>query len=168
MHLIYYKQRVLSHLWQYTHLLYQRADVINRVVRRRIQLVYVERATLVECSARLTLVTRLCSVRVLAVYRFGKYSRTSGLSHSARSTKEICVSQLPTFYGILQCRSNALLSHYRQECRRTVFSCRNDKFTHNTANIQKVYVLRPARAKKSLINFSTLRAAAKKLFYSGS
>ena len=48
MHLVDDKDRVVPHLWNDAHLLYEVADVVNRVVRGGIQLVDVERAPLVE------------------------------------------------------------------------------------------------------------------------
>lgn len=101
MHLVDNEHRVATVLWYDTHLLYEVADVVNRVVRRSIQLVDVERATLVERAARLTLVARLTSLRIQAVDGLGKDTSTGGLTHTTRTTKEVGVSQLTTLYSVL-------------------------------------------------------------------
>ena len=112
MHLVDNEHRVAPVLWYDTHLLYEVADVVNRVVRRSIQLVDVERATLVERAARLTLVASLCPYGVKAVYSLGKYAGASGFTHATRTAEEVCVSQLISLNGILERRCNMLLSDH--------------------------------------------------------
>ena len=141
-HLVDDEDRIFAHLRKYAHLIYKRADVVHRVVRCGVQLVYVERAALIEGSARLTLVARLGTMRVLAVYRLGEDTGAGGLAHAARPAKQIGMSQLATLDRILERRGYALLAHNRRECRGAVFSCRNDKITHNGA---KVVIFRAIR-----------------------
>lgn len=51
--------------------------------------------------------------------------------------------QLTTLYSVSERRGDALLTHYRFECGRAVFSCRNNKFAHNSA---KVVIFLPTMA----------------------
>ena len=64
MHLVDDKYRVTTLLRDDAHLLDEVADIIYRVVRRRIKLVNIERAPLVERTARLTLVTGLARLGI--------------------------------------------------------------------------------------------------------
>ena len=59
MHLVDDIDAVTTHLRRDTNLIHKRANVIDRVVRRSVQLVDIERAALVERAARFTLVTSL-------------------------------------------------------------------------------------------------------------
>ena len=135
MHLVDDEERVASHLREDAHLLDQSADVVHRVVRGGIQLVDVERASLVEGAARFALVAGLRAVGTQAVNRLGEDTRAGGLAHAARPAEEVGVRQLTTLDGVFQRRGDALLSHYRLECRGAVFSCRNNKFAHNIAKV---------------------------------
>ena len=135
MYLVDDEERVASHLRQDAHLLDEGADVVHRVVRGGIQLVDVERASLVEGAARFALVAGLRAVGIQAVDRLGEDTRTGGLTHATRPAEEVGVRQLTTLDGVFQRRGDALLSHYRFECRGAVFSCRNNKFAHNFAKV---------------------------------
>ena len=135
MNLIDDEERILAYLRHDAHLLDQSADVVHRVVRCGIELVDVERASLVEGAARFALVAGLRAVGIQAVDCLGEDTRTGGLTHAARPAEEVGVRQLTTLDGVFQRRGDALLSHYRFECRGAVFSCRNNKFAHNSAKV---------------------------------
>lgn len=64
MHLVDDEYRVASLLGYDTHLLDKVADIVHRVVGCGIQLVNIQRASLVERATRFTLVARLATLRV--------------------------------------------------------------------------------------------------------
>lgn len=123
--------RVLADLRNHAHLLYQVAYVLDGVVRRGVEFVDVERASLVERAARVALVARLRTDGVKTVDCLGEDAGAGGLADSARSAKQIGVSQLVALDCIFQRRGDVLLPDDACECRRTVFSCRYYELLHN-------------------------------------
>ena len=124
---------VFSYLWRNLHLIDQFADVIDRVVRRRIELIYVVAALLLERLTALAFVASLPIGRaVFAVDGLGKDTCTRRLTHATRSAEEVGMSQLATGYCILQGLHQGFLSHHSLEGGRTVFSRRNDIICHKT------------------------------------
>ena len=112
------KYRVATLLGYYPHLLDEVADVVHRVVRGCIQLVYIERATLVERATRLTLVAGLTTLGIEAVDGLGKDTRTGGLTHTSRATEEVGMGQLAALDGVLKGRCNMSLTNNRSKgCR---------------------------------------------------
>ena len=154
MNLIDDKQRVFANLRHNAHLLDKRTNIVHRVVRCGIQLVNIQRATLVEGTARLALVASLGTYGVKTVYRLGKNAGTRSLTHSTGTAEEVGVRQLSTLNGVLQRRGDTLLTHHRGKCCGTVFSCRYNKLAHNSAKV---------------VNFlaSILRYSDKLYFYNG-
>ena len=121
-HLVDDEHLVPSHLRRYAHLVDEAADVLHRVVAGGIQLVDVERAALVEGTARLALVASLALGRqVLAVDGLGKDACARGLSHATRTAEQVCMRQLVLADGVLQRGGQSLLANHRVERRRTVF-----------------------------------------------
>ncbi|GFI53715.1 hypothetical protein IMSAGC022_00307 [Alistipes sp.] len=134
-HLVDDEHRVAPLLRHDPHLLDEVADVVDRVVRGGIELVYVQRAVVVEAAARLALVAGLCADGVLAVYRLGEDAGAGGLAHAARSAEQVGVRQLSALDRVFERRGYMFLSDDRCECRGTVFSRRNDKILHNIAKV---------------------------------
>ena len=123
MNLIDDKDRVVALLRDDTHLLNKVTDVVNRVVRCRIELVHIERASLVERATRLTLVASLATLRIETVDGLCKDSCTGGLTHATRSAEHIGVRQLSTLDGVFQGRCNMTLSHNRSEGCGAILTC---------------------------------------------
>ena len=91
-HLINNKNLVFSDRRRDAHLVNQRADIIDRVIRSRIQLVDIVRPLFVESLARFAFVASLTlSSRVQTINRLGKNTGTRSLTHAARTTKQIGV-----------------------------------------------------------------------------
>ena len=129
-HLIDDVDAVLSHLGRNAHLVRKVADVLHGVVGCGVELVNREAPTLVETPARLALATSValgCGGQ--AVDGLCEDTRAGGLTHTSGSTKEECVSQLPTGNGVFEGVCNVALSHNRFEGHRTIFACRNNKIT---------------------------------------
>ena len=116
MYLVDDEDRVTSLLGNDAHLLDEVADIIDRVVRRSIEFVNIERASLVERAARLALVAGLARLWVETVDRLGEDTRTGGLAHTARAAEEVGVSQLAALDGVLERRGYVSLTHNR--CKR--------------------------------------------------
>ena len=147
MHLVDDEYRVATNLWQHSHLLDKVADILYRVVRCGIELVDIERAILVERETRVALIARLGTYGVHTVYCLSEYSRTSGFTHTARSAKEVGVSQLTTLDSIFQCRGDMILTNHTCKCGRTILSSRYDKLLHKRHKVNKLCLF--------LVNFQT-------------
>ena len=115
--------RVATLLRDDAHLLDKVANIVDRVVRGSIELVDIQRASLIERATRLALVARLATLRVETVYRLGEDTRTGGLADTSRPTEEVGVSKLSALNGILQCRGYMTLSHNRRECCGAILTC---------------------------------------------
>ena len=127
---------VTTRLRRYLHLVNQFADIIDRVVRRRIQLIDVVGTLFVERAAALALVAGLALGReVLAVDGLGKDTRAGRLTHAARTAEEIGMGQLPAHDSVFQRLHEALLSHDGLEVLRTVFSGTYDVVRHNLLRV---------------------------------
>ncbi len=114
-------------------------NILDRVVRRGVELVDRETAPLVEAAATLALAARLetgrtvgvCrGSRVLTVDRLGEDACAGGLTDTPRAAEQIGVGQLPATDSISQGRSDVMLPHDRSECRRTILACRNYEVFH--------------------------------------
>jgi hypothetical protein len=131
MHLVYYVYFVFTLLWRKTHLVGKLTYIIYRVIAGGIQFKDVEGGIAAE---RLAVIAHAACFHVgggvLAVYGFGKYTRTSGFTHSPRTTKQVGMRQVLLAYGILQCGGYMLLPHNRIKRLRAVFPCRNYVLTH--------------------------------------
>lgn len=128
MHLINNVHLVLTGLRRYAYLLYQRAYIVNRIVRGRIQLVNVERAVGVEALAGLALAAGLVVVaQVLAVNGFSQNTGTGGLPYAARTAKQERVRQMAALYGVLQRGGHVLLPYYFIKPHGAVLPGRYDK-----------------------------------------
>ena len=95
------EHRVAAHLRDDAHLFDERADVLHGVVRRGVQLVDVERPSLVERAARFALVARLGAVGRDAVDRLGEDAGAGGLAYAAGAAEEVGVGQLTALDGVL-------------------------------------------------------------------
>ena len=82
----------------------------------------IERATLVERTARLTLVARLTRLWIEAVDSLGEDTRTRCFAHSARAAEEVSVRQAVGGHGMLERGGDGALSDDGVEGGRTVFS----------------------------------------------
>ena len=131
MHLVDDENLVASHLRRDASLLHQRLDVLYGVVACSVKFEYVVRALLVERLAALALVACLAvGGGAEAVDGFGENACTGGLSHAARTAEEVGMGKLAALHSVLQRGGESRLSHDGVECRRTVFACGNDVFSH--------------------------------------
>ena len=132
------EHRVTAHLRDDAHLFDQRADVLHGVVRRGVQLVDVERTSLVERAARFALVARFGAVVCEAVDGLGEDAGAGGLAYAAGTAEEIGVGQLAALDGVLERRGDMFLSDDRSEGRGAVFACADDEITHSVAKIRNM------------------------------
>ena len=112
---------------------------LHGVVRRGVELVDVQGATLVERAARFAFVAGLGAVGREAVDRLGEDSGAGGLAYAAGAAEEVGVGQLAALDGVLKRRGDVLLSDDRAECRRAVFACADDEITHDDAKIKIIF-----------------------------
>ena len=114
---------VFPHLRRDTYLLDQRANVIDRIVRCRVQLMDIQRPLLVKRPARLARIACLARGRQIhAVDCLGKDTRARCLSHPARAAEQISMCQLIAQDSIPQRSGQRFLPDHAVERRRTVFS----------------------------------------------
>ena len=130
MHLVDDIDAVSADLRRNSHLIGQVADIVHRVVGGGIKFVDIEAASLVECTTRLTLIAGLGAIGILAVDSLGKDTRTSGLTHTSRATKQIGTRQLSALNGIFERRCDTALSHHRRKCLWAVLTGRNNEIIH--------------------------------------
>src|SRR5690554_815104 len=103
---------VLANLWRDTHLVNQRSNIVDPVVRGRVQFMDIVRSLFVECYTRFACVARLVIGRwIQAVDCFRENTRTGGFTHATWSTEEVSVRELIPGNGILQCGRKCFLSH---------------------------------------------------------
>lgn len=104
------KNAVAAYLGRNEHLVGKVADVLHRVVARRVELQDIVGALLVKRQARLALVARLAvGTQALAVDSLGKDARAGGLAHAARPAKQIGMRQLLVLDSCLKSVSESLL-----------------------------------------------------------
>ena len=121
-HLINDEYLVLADGRRDAYLINQRTNIIHRVVARRIQLMDIIRALLVEGTARLAFVTSLpIRRRMQTVDRLSEDAGTRGLSHATRPTKQIGMGQLVVLDRMLQGRGQRTLPYYAPKGGRTIF-----------------------------------------------
>ena len=126
-HLVDDKHLVASHLRRNLHLLDEFANVVDRVVRRRVELMDVVRPPFVEghtAFARIAGLSRRCGVE--AIDGLGKDACRSGFAHPSGAAKQIGVRQFPAGDGVFQCSGQCLLPHHSVEAGGAIFSGRND------------------------------------------
>ena len=115
---------VLPDLRGDAYLLHQVADVVNRVVRCRVELVDVERSVVVERTARLAFVAGFHVLSgVEAVDGLGHDACASGLSYTSGSAEEVGLGERMVADGVLQRRGDRLLAYHRVKSRGPVFPC---------------------------------------------
>ncbi len=102
------------------------------VVRRGVEFVDVERAALVERTARFALVACLGSVGREAVDGLGEDAGAGGLAHAAGTAEQIGVGQLAALDGVLEGGGDMLLPDDRTKGRGTVFACADDEFAQQS------------------------------------
>ena len=137
-HLVDDKHLIFSDGRRDAHLVDQRANIIHRVVARRVQLMDVIGALLIERTARLASVASLAlRRRVQAVDRLGEDTGTRGLSHTARATEQIGVRQLVLLDRMLQGRGQRTLPYYAPKGGRTIFPGRYDVILHLLSEFDK-------------------------------
>jgi hypothetical protein len=114
---------VFAQLRREAHLVNQIADIVNRIVRGRIELVYIERLAGVERVAALAPVTGF-SFRGhrAAIDGFGKDARAGGFSYAARTAEQVCLGKLAAGNGILERGGDVALTHHRVEVLRPVLA----------------------------------------------
>ena len=131
-HLIYDINAILPHRRRNAHLVGEFADIVNRVVRCRIEFHYIIRTPLIESAARFALATRLAIlVEVGAVDSLRKNTRARGLSHATRTAEQIGVGEPTRADSRLERVGKRLLSHKSVESGRTIFPRRYYIFFHN-------------------------------------
>ena len=114
---------VSAHLRRYAHLIHQSLDVFDTVIGSGIELMDAVRASFCERLARFA-----CSAwlhvcrRIRAVDHLRKDTGRGGLSDSARSAEEVCMSQLPSQNGILEGLGYIILAYKSPEGVRPVLS----------------------------------------------
>ena len=114
---------ILTYLWRNTHLFHQLANIVYRVVGRRIQFMNVVRALLVESDTRLTFVAGFAICRKIhTVDGLGKNTCTSSFTHSARSAEQISMRQFLGGDSIFQCSGQCPLPHDRLKGGRTILT----------------------------------------------
>ena len=125
-HLIDDIDAVLAYLRGYAHLLNESAYVLDGVVARRIQLVDIETALLIESHATFTLIAGIVlRRRVETVDCFCEDTCTSGFTHPSRAAEEIGMRKPVGADGIAQRVSECRLPYHRAKCSRTILACRN-------------------------------------------
>ncbi len=113
-HLINDINLVVALLRRYTHLVNNGTDVLDLVVRGRIQFKHIEGIIIL-------------LVGIESIDGPSKDSRRSGLSHTAWPTKEVSLGNLVLVNGLLQRLRDAVLSHHRIPVLRSVLPCRHGK-----------------------------------------
>ena len=126
-HLVDDEHLIAPHLRRDLHLLDEFANIVDRVVRRRVQFMNVVRASFVERHTTFAAVTSLPrrSGRK-AVDCLGKNARRSRFTHPTRAAKQIGVRQFSAGNGVFECSGQGLLSHHRVETRGAIFAGRNN------------------------------------------
>ena len=103
---------IFSYLWRYSCLIHQALDMLNTIVAGSIKFEDIKRPLLCKCLTALTLTTGIAiGSRIGTVDYLGKDTRTSGLAHTTRPAKEICVCKFSACHGILQSCGECLLSY---------------------------------------------------------
>lgn len=114
---------VLTDLRRDTHLVDERTDVLDGVIRRRIQFVNIKRPLLVEGLTTLALIAGIVTVlRVKTVNGLCEDTCAGGLTYSSRSAEQIRMRQSVLTNGVLQGLRERLLTHYRLKSLRSVLS----------------------------------------------
>lgn len=107
MYLIYDIDLVFSCLRRETYLLYQRPDIIYRVVGRSIQFVDIEGTSFIEGGTGMTLITRFpIRLQVFTVDCFGQYTGTGCFTHTSRTAEQEGMCQLVVTDRIFKGGSN--------------------------------------------------------------
>ena len=123
-HLVDDEHLITSHLWRNASLLHYLLDIFNRVVACGIKFEDIVRPLFAKSAATLALAACLTvGCRIKTVDSFGKNACTCSLTYTARSAEQVGMSQFAALYGITQCCSKCILSHYRIERHRAVLAC---------------------------------------------
>ena len=109
---------IIPGLGWYAHLIDQVTDIVNGVIRSRIELKNIEGIILIIFCRH---------IAGFLIDSFGKDTCTSGLAHPARSRKKECLRQVIIGNGVLQRISDRLLPHDILKCGWAVFACRDYK-----------------------------------------
>ena len=122
---------VLTYLRRDTHLVEDGFDILDRVVRRRIELVDIKRPLLIKRPTGLALVASVVSVLgVETVDGLGEDTRTGGLTDASWSAEEIRMRQTVLADSVLQGLRQGLLSDHRLEGLRAVLTRGNNVIRH--------------------------------------
>ena len=120
---------VSPHLRRNAHLLDERADVVDGVVRGRVELVDVERALLVERSTRFARVAGLAlGGEVHAIDGLGEDACAGRLADAAWAAEEVGVSQFIVLDRVLERCGQCGLPHDAVECSGAILARRYDVF----------------------------------------
>ena len=115
---------VFSGLRRYAHLFDQAANIIHRIVGRRIQFVNVERVAVLEALAGVANTACLALRRqVLAVDGFCKDTGAGRFTDAPRTAEQEGLRKLVVFYSIFQRVGNMLLANNGLERCRAVLAC---------------------------------------------
>ena len=124
MDLVYDIDTIPAYLRRDTDLIHKGLDILNSIVGRGIKLMDTVGPSLCERLARLTSSARFhIRRRIGTVYHLCKDTGCRGLTDTSRAAEKICVRQLPSQDGVLECLSYIILADKRPEGVRPVLSC---------------------------------------------
>lgn len=130
-HLIDDEYPVAADCRWYHHLLDEAADVVDAVVRRRVEFYDIKRTVFIELPAGIALVAGLAvGCARGAVDGFGEDTGARRLAYSTGAAEEVGMSEAVGGDGVFKRHRQGLLAHHAAECRRAVFSCRYDVLFH--------------------------------------
>jgi hypothetical protein len=116
------------------YLLYQRTDIIYRIIAGSIKLMNVQGRTFVKGDAGMAFIAGFSVGRgMLAIDGFGENPCAGGLSHAPGSAEQESMGKLLVPDCIFQGGGNMRLAHHGGKILRSVLSCRNDKIVHTRA-----------------------------------
>ena len=138
MHLVYDEHPVTTYLRRYAHLLVERPDILDRIIRSGIKLNDIDTASFVKRAATLTLIASLPLSRgIQTIDCLGKNTSARGLTHPARSAKHISLRQPVRVNSIFKSARERLLPNHAAKRRRAVLTRRdNIGCVHKAGNYQ--------------------------------
>jgi hypothetical protein len=131
MNLVYHIYFVPARLGYKSHLLYQVADILYRIIGSGIQLKIIHGSPIVKRGAALAFITGFPFFGWLfTIDGLGQDTGTGGFTHPSRSAKQKGMCQLLVYDRIAKRCGNMRLPHNGVKSLGPVFSCRYDEFVH--------------------------------------